>query len=226
MTKTLTVKTRGIVPTGSRLERSLLELHEAVASQYESFFKTGCVLERIRVDREFADAGYDSFNQYMNEAEPCGIKANMASKTIRSKNIRPELPTSYKFNGTNRTIDWSEWTVRPLTKLETKRGRKTVAGRVVKAIVAGEKFTANLVKREVDHYTGADTERTKKKADKIKDTETAGDILVRIEFEAEQWLQSLESVSSEFWEDADRQDSGCAKRAADSLGRLSSFLRS
>jgi hypothetical protein len=224
MTKTLTVKKTGVIPAGSRLAMSVLELHETLVDAYEAFFRRGCVLDRIRTDREFEDAGYDDFSSFMNAVQPCGIKRDQARNLIAAKNIRPDLPALPHSHATN--VAWSEWTIRPLTKLDEPYKWKRVSKRVVAAVKKGEEFNAKLVKREVDKFTGADVERAETEAAKVRAADTPGDVIRDIAFDTNQWLESLENAPQEFWDDAEEQRPGCVKEAAKALSKLSLFLRS
>tara|TARA_R110000824_G_scaffold262007_1_gene450761 strand:- start:1001 stop:1681 length:681 start_codon:yes stop_codon:yes gene_type:complete len=226
MTKTLTVKTRGIVPAGSRLARSVLELHETLVDAYEAFFRRGCILDRIRTDREFEDAGYDDFSSFMNAVQPCGIQRDQARRLIEAKNIRPDLPALPHSDAPVGASEWSERTIRPLTKLDEPYKWKRVSKRVVAAVKKGEAFNAKLVQREVDRFTGADVERAEKKAAKVRAADTPGDVIRNIAFDTNQWLESLENATQEFWDDAEEQRPGCVKEAAKALSKLSLFLRS
>ena len=214
---------RETVPANSRLAKSERELAEALAGQFEAFYQTGVILDRIRREQEFKDAGYDSFAEYMNERMPQGIKKAQAYHLIKAKNIRPLLP---EFS-TNRGMTWSEWTIRPLThKAFSKADQKRLGKKIATRVKNGEPFTASLVKQVCDEASGADAKKRAKKKQELKTTKTAAETMREIEWTAKQWMQSLGNVPGEFWSDIEEDDPGCMKDVISSLSSLVSFLRS
>ena len=60
--------------------------------QFEAFYRQWVILDRIRLDRQFKNVGFDSFEAYMNERMPQGIKKSLADQLIRAKEIGSLLP--------------------------------------------------------------------------------------------------------------------------------------
>ena len=213
---------RETVPANSRLAKSERELRAAMASQFEAFYQTGVILERIKDDKEFEDAGYTSFNKYMNERMPCGLKQTGAWQLIRAVKIRPHLPT---FECANGALEWNERAIRPLTKGDFQKRRIVNIGkRIAKRVADGDVLTEKLVKEELDKYTGADKEREQRRLEKLEATETAFQVLKRFRREMNKWKKSLETVSEEFWADAESDMPGCIQRASGSVSQLASFF--
>ncbi len=212
------------VDADSALAKSERELAAAIAATFESFCQTGVILDRIRIDREFRDEGFDSFEAYMDKVEPCGIKKSQAYRLIAAKNVRQLIEAEVPDDSPSGGIQWTERSIRPLTKLETKRGRKTVAGRVVKAVQDGEKFTAKLVQTVVDKYTGADRERAEKRIKEVKEADTPAKVIGGIEYDVRVWTSSLQPAPGEFWEDVEAEDPNRLKRAVEALAELLKVL--
>ena len=156
----------------TRLERSELELAESVSHQFEAFYQTGVILERIRVDREYEDAGYESFEKYMNERQPCGLKKTQAYRIIAATKVRPLLPTD---SPTGESLQWTERTIRPLihkklSPVHHKRLGKKIATRVKNGAV----FSEGLVKQVVDEHLGT---KRKRIAKQLEGAQTAPEIV-------------------------------------------------
>ncbi|WP_145298643.1 hypothetical protein [Crateriforma conspicua] len=71
------------------------------------------ILERIKNDQEYKDAGFTSFDKYMNERMPLGIKKSHAYDLIRAASVRPLLPTFD--SGMSESKLWTQRAVRHLT---------------------------------------------------------------------------------------------------------------
>jgi len=221
---TLTVKKLGIIPAGSRLAKSEHELREAMVSQFESFYATGVILERIRVEREFEDAGFTSFDKYMDDRMPQGIKRAHAWRVMSAMKIRPLLPSLDSPFGESAT--WTEATIRPMThKRFTDKDVKKLANKIAKLVAAGEPLTAALVKKICDDASGVTRKKSEKKTRDLASAKTAAEALRHIEYDVKQWQSSLENVSGEFWLDAEADDKGCVKDLISALSSLASFLR-
>ena len=60
---------------------------------------------------QYKQAGFDSFADYMNERQPCGIKRAHAYALIQAMKIRPLLP---EIPGPPENAVWTETSIRPL----------------------------------------------------------------------------------------------------------------
>jgi hypothetical protein len=134
------------------------ECHEriahAIASGMETFVKIGGELKQMRA--LYDAGGYKTFEAYCKGE--WGWSRNYTNRTIRAAEIRPYLPElppmPERVDGPS-TLNWTEWSVRPLTTLDTIAQVKAVAGRVVKRVekaqATGEKVSlVALVKMEVE----------------------------------------------------------------------------
>jgi hypothetical protein len=69
------------------------------------------ILNRINIEKEYKQAGFESFADYMNERQPCGIKRAHAYALIQAMKIRPLLP---EIPGPPENAVWTETSIRPL----------------------------------------------------------------------------------------------------------------
>ena len=211
------------VPKGSNLARKELELLKTMTQHLEAFCHQGAILESIRVEKDYLDAGYHSFEQYMNERKPCGIKKAQAYKLIRAAKTRAAVD-SFSPNGESSPQQWTEWTIRPLTHKDiTPKSLKVIAGRIAKRLEKGEPLTAKLVKEVRDKYTGADKKRDD---ERYASGQSPAQVIDSILDQVHAWKVSLGTVPEEFWEAADSEDKGIAKRTAKALRELAAQLRS
>ena len=210
------------VPKNSRLAKSERELAEAIASAFESFYQQGVILERIRADKEFNDAGYDKFETYCDEQNPCGIKANMAYRLIRAMKVRPLLPS---FDPGSNGI-WTEKSMRPLLHKDfTPADQKRLGKKIATLVKKGEPLTESLVKKVCDEDRGVEKAKFKKKSAEIAATKTAAQTIDGMTIEVNLWLKSLGMVPSEFWEEAEDDEPGCVKELISALSEFADFLR-
>lgn len=209
------------VPKGSKLARSEHELFEAMSGAFESFFAQGVVLNRINIEREYKDAGFDSFADYMNERQPCGIKKSGAYRLIAAIKVRPLLPELSQELGNI----WTEHSIRPLLHKDfSPADQKRIGKKIATQVKNGAKLTAGLVKQICDNDRGVDKQKDEKHKLNLKTTKTAAETLLEIELQIELWMKSLESVSGEFWLDAEADDRGCTKRLSKMASAFASFL--
>ena len=212
------------VPPGSRLANSEQELAEAMVDHFEAFYKQGVILERIKNDQEYKDAGFTSFDKYMNERMPLGIKKTLGYGLIRAKNIRHLLPTID--SAMAEKCVWTERAIRHLTHKDFKPADvKRLGKKIATQVKKGEPLTEKLVKSICDADRGVDRKKAKKKAAEVAATDTASETLRKMQSEVEDWLMSLGVVPSNFWEEAESDDPGCTKEFISALSELASFLR-
>jgi len=211
------------VPKNSALAKSEHELFEAMTGAFESFYSQGVILNRINIDQEYKQAGFDSFADYMNERQPCGIKKVHAYRLIAAMKLRPLLPEVSHWDTDSGT--WSERAIRPLLHKDfTPADQKRLGKKIATKVKHGEKLTASLVKEICDADRGVEKQKTEKHRQDLKVTKTAAETLLDIELQIELWMKSLDAVSSEFWSDAESDDRGCCKRLSKIASEFASFL--
>jgi hypothetical protein len=209
------------VKEGTALAKSEHELFEAMSGAFESFYSQGVILNRINVEQEYKDAGFDSFADYMNERQPCGIKKTQAYALIAAMKLRPLLPDLSEFSESC----WTDWSIRPLLHKDfTPADQKRLGKKIATKVKNGEKLTASLVKEICDADRGVDKQKLEKKKQDLKVTKTAAETLLEMELQIQLWMQALESVSGEFWSDAESDDRGCCKRLSKMASEFASFL--
>jgi hypothetical protein len=211
------------VPNGSQLAKSEQELYEAMSGAFESFYSQGVILNRINIQKEYKQAGFDSFSDYMNERQPCGIKKTQAYSLIQAMKVRPLLP---EFPPMAESGAWSERAIRPLLHKDfTPADQKRIGKKIAAQVNNGEKLTATLVKSICDADRGVDKQKEEKQKQELKTTKTAAETLLDMELQIQLWMQALGNVSGEFWSDAEADDKGCTKRLSDMASGFASFLR-
>jgi hypothetical protein len=213
------------VKEGTALAKSEHELYEAMSGAFESFYAQGVILNRINVEQEYKDAGFDSFADYMNERQPCGITASQSYRLIAAMKLRPLLPDFRPLGESENKNSWSERAIRPLLHKDfTPADQKRLGKKIATKVKNGEKLTAALVKEICDADRGVDQQKREKKRQELKVTKTAAETLLEMELQIQLWMQALENVSGEFWSDAEEDDPGCGKRLSKMASKFASFL--
>ena len=222
-----TVENDHSVPVGSRLANSEHELAEAMVDHFEAFYKQGVILERIKNDQEYRDAGFTSFNDYMNERMPLGIKKSQAWDLVRSANLRPLLPTfESDMSDSGKAPVWSPRSIRPLTHKDfTPADVKRLGKKIATQVKKGEPLTEKLVKLICDEDRGVEKAKFKKKSAEIAAAKTAAQTIDGMTIEVNLWLKSLGMVPGEFWEEAEDDEPGCVKELISALSEFADFLR-
>lgn len=209
------------VPKNSTLAKSEHELYEAMSGAFESFFAQGVILNRINIEQEYKEAGFDSFADYMNERQPCGIQRVQAVRLINAMKLRPLLPDV----PTGNNGVWSERAIRPLLHKDfTPADQKRIGKKIATLVKNGEKLTAALVKDVCDKDRGVDQAKIEKKKQELKATKTLAETLLDLELTIELWMKSLGEVPGEDWSDAELDDPGCCKRLSKMASKFASFL--
>jgi hypothetical protein len=95
-------------------------------ARYPGAYKAG-----DSIKEEYKAAGFDSFADYMDKRQPCGIKCAMAYKLIAAMKLRPMLPDIISTTGIKDNV-WTERAIRPLlhkdfTPADQKRIGKKIA---------------------------------------------------------------------------------------------------
>lgn len=213
------------VPKDSRLAKSEHELYEAMSGAFESFFSQGVILNRMNIEQEYKDAGFDSFADYMNERQPCGIKYAHSTRIIAAMKLRPLLPEIAPGANKPESVVWTEKSIRPLLHKDfTPADQKRIGKKIATRVKNGEKLTAALVKDICDKDRGVEQTKTEKAKAELKLTNTAAETLHEMERQIELWMEALGIVPSEFWSDAETDDRGCTKRLSRVASNFASFL--
>lgn len=217
MTGLIKRTTNGVVPPSSKLARSLLELQYAFAGHFEAFYRQGVILDRIRVEQQYKDAGFESFRTFIDEVQPCGMKHAHARRLINAKDVRDRLPES-----PNGRVDWSERALRPLTHSDfTPADQRRLGKKVLTRVKRGEKLTASLVKEICD----TDRNAVGKKVDRqMRTAHTPASVLEEMRQTLTEWRVSVESFDGDFWEDAESDAPGRAKLLSGELSKLASII--
>jgi hypothetical protein len=228
MGSTLQVIGDHAVPKGSALAQSEHQLAEAMTSEFESFYKQGVILERIKDKGEYRDANYTSFDEYMDKRMPLGIRKSHAWRLIAAKSIRPLLPDISDTNSPfGESQIWTEGKLRPLTnKKFSPSDVRRLGKKIATQVKHGAVLSAVLVKQICDEDLGVVRKRKEKKDRLVSSTKTAAEHIRQMEKEIRLWKSSLEKVPASFWEEADAEDRGCYIRLSKALSDLASFLRS
>jgi len=214
--------TATLIKAESGLAKSEHELYEAMQAAFESFYSQGVILRRIMVDREFKDAGFESFEKYMNDRQPCGIKKTQAYGLIAAVEVRKLLPSfpPVAENGT-----WSERSIRPLLHKRFSPSDQRRLGKKIETLVKnGAKLTAALVKQVCDDDRGVERRAAEKKYQEVAETPTPRSIIHERHIDVQMWLNGFKDVPVEFWSDAESEDAGCVKRLSEKCSELAAFL--
>lgn len=191
--------------TLTRLELSEQELQPAFNAHCEAFYRQGEILKRILRDREFADLGYTSFDQYMNERKPLGLMQRHAWRLINAMEVRKALPDIDCPSG--QSAVWSEGCIRPLTHrafcpADHKRLGKKIANRVAK----GEKLTADLVKTICDKDRGVEQAKAEKAKVELKLSMTLTETVQDLRATMELWQKELATIPDCNWQQVSKTD--------------------
>ena len=82
---------------------------------------------------QYKQAGFDSFADYMNERQPCGIKMRHAYELIAAMKLRPLLPDCAT-GAKNEPSVWTERAIRPLLHKDfTPADQKRIPHRALQA---------------------------------------------------------------------------------------------
>jgi hypothetical protein len=222
MNTALVIREKGVLKN-SALAKSEQELYEAMSGAFESFYSQGVILNRINIEKEYKDAGFDSFEKYMNERQPCGIKRSHAWRLIAAMKARPLLPEIQSPNGDSGL--WTEGAIRPLLHKDFKpNDQKRIGKKVASAVARGEKLTAALVKSICDDERGVERRKAVKHAEAVAETPTPFGVIKKCRAELRGWIKSLGMVPSAFWEEAESEERGCRKELSAVASELASVL--
>ena len=210
------------VPAGSALAKSENELYSALQSQFESFFSQGVILNRINIEKEFKVAGFESFADYMNERQPCGIQERQAWRLIAAMKLRPNLPTLSPGDSVG---VWTEKAIRPLLHKDfAPKDQERLGKKIATAVKKGTKPTAALVKDICDKDRDVDGIKDKKKAAELSSALTPYGLLKKYRTDVAVLINNLKELPSGFWTAAEEEKAGCRKQFAETASELVSLL--
>ena len=144
--------------TVSRKQR-LRELEKEIRSGMEEFYYTGMKLKEIRDDELYKEDGFETWEKYCREQWEW--EARYVKRLITASEYREKFPS-----GPTGTADWSERSVRELTRIPDKKQAARVAAKAVNAIEQSEKeaaknpgakpikLSSSTIKRFVDEDLG------------------------------------------------------------------------
>jgi hypothetical protein len=163
-----TLRSASLVPsepahTPSRAQR-LESLEADIRRGLEEFYHTGMKLKEIRDDELYREAGFDTFEAYCKGR--FDWSKGRASQLIKASEYRAELPEFTNGKQGQGDYQWSERSVRELTRIGDKRVAALVAAAVIKEVQESKeaaakdpgvkplKLTAALVREYVDVALG------------------------------------------------------------------------
>lgn len=218
--------------TVSRKQR-LRTLEKEIRSGMEEFYYTGMKLKEIRDDELYKEDGFETWESYCRERWEWN--ANYVYKLIAASEYREKLPDC-----TTGTQQWSERSVRELTRIPDKKQAARVAAKIVKEVERSEKqaakdpeakpikLSASTVRKFVDEDLGVN--RQAKAAETKRERE---DTRPRIEDYLRSKLgvieaitENLADVPGEAWELLEENEPGLAERLATACDQLAELLRS
>lgn len=112
--------------TVNRKQR-LRTLENEIRSGMEEFYYTGMKLKEIRDDELYKEDGFETWEAYCREKWEWSQRH--ALRLIEAAEYRAKLPS-----GPSGSTDWSERSVRELTRIPDKKQAARVAAQVVKAV--------------------------------------------------------------------------------------------
>ncbi len=218
--------------TVSRKQR-LRTLENEIRSGMEEFYYTGMKLKEIRDDELYKEDDFATWEAYCRER--WDWSGEHCRRLIVASEYRAKLPTP-PIGG----VEWSEGSVRELTRLEDKRDAAKVAAKVVKAVEQSEKeaaknpevkplkLTAATVRKFVDEDLGVDrsakAQETKQRNEEGRYPEFSVllvDLTGRIEGEKEK----LAKVPPEAWKRLAETKPNVIKRLIAASEALAELLR-
>jgi hypothetical protein len=112
-------------------KQGLRTLENQIRKDYEAFVATGFALKEIRDDELYKEDGFDTWERYCREWWEWS--SSYVLKLITASEYRQNLP-SPSGNRTSGPTEWSERSVRELTRIEDKREAARVAQKVIERV--------------------------------------------------------------------------------------------
>jgi len=187
------------------LERLETEIN---TEAFEAFYHIGQKLLRIKTERLYESAGFDSWSAYCKSGR-IEYSKSMADIYIRASELRPKL-------GNTIPHDWRVVELRELCKCETDNDAKRVAKKAIAyANKTGERVTARLIAEIRDGVE--ETGRAVEKHDKQLEAASLETHLTKLADILVDWRKSLEQIASEQWDEIPTRVLTRVKREAESL---------
>jgi hypothetical protein len=136
-------------------KKLLHEVEERIQKGMQVFYKVGKELRYIRDTELYKFDGFGSWEQYCRERwewSPEHCRRLMVAAEYRERLPSPPIGGD---NGDNKSGQWTEASVRELTRMPDRRDAERVAKKVLAKVEnEGCKLTASLVRKEVDKDLG------------------------------------------------------------------------
>jgi hypothetical protein len=141
--------------TEVRQAERLHALEKEICEGLEEFYHTGRRLKEIRDNKLYEADGYPTWEDYCRDRWQWS--RDYTYKLIRASEYRALLPGVDK-KSTSRGSDWTESSVRELTRIEDKKEAARVAKKIIDKVekTEGAKLTSGFVRAVVDEELGID----------------------------------------------------------------------
>jgi hypothetical protein len=131
-------------------------LENEIREGMEVFYHVGMKLKRIRDDELYKEDGFGTWEEY------CRVRWDWSRPYVQRlitaseyRHVIPSVPSGHTSNGEGKNLDWSERSIRELTRIPDKSGAARVAKKVIeKAEKEGAKLTSTFVRKVVDEELG------------------------------------------------------------------------
>jgi hypothetical protein len=178
----------------SRLQR-LRTLESEIREELEQFFRTGMKLKEIRDDELYKEDGFASWEEYCWQR--LDLSPRHCQRLITASEYRSVLPNGP--NGPNKKDEeppqWTEATVRELTRIADKRAAARVAKKVLdRAKKEDAKLTSTFVRKVVDEELGVKRGKPKSEEEKLAELPDLLDLILNWIGELCGWNHLLEEV--------------------------------
>jgi hypothetical protein len=225
--------------TVSRRER-LRNLENEIRGGMEEFYRVGMMLKEIRDDELYTEDGFKTWDEYLKARWE--FTKDYCNKMIRGAEYRKSLP-----NTTG--IQWSERSVRELTRIPDKREAARVAAKVLKTVEQSEKeaakkepgkngkakgkdkpvkLTASTVRKFVDAELGVDRAKKAKETKRKREEESEPELHKYLDALADQFeveTEKLATVNEDGWKQLGKSRPNLIKRLVAACDALAALLR-
>jgi hypothetical protein len=210
-------------------KQRLRTLENEIRSGMEEFYYTGMKLKEIRDDELYKEDGFESWEKY------CRARWEWSRvyvhQLITASEYRQKLPTF-----ATGKHEWSERSVRELTRIPEKRDAARVAAKIIKAIeqsaeeaekdpgVRPIELTSATVRRFVDEDLGIKPRRSAARPARDNGIDLTG-YIDRQTGTIEGILDALRGIQKDAWEQFSDDNPQLLKRLGTACSALVAFLR-
>jgi hypothetical protein len=200
----------------------LRTLENEIRSGMEEFYYTGMKLKEIRDDELYKEDGFDTWDKYC--LARWDLSRRHCNRLILTSEYRAKIPS-----GPTGSQEWSERSVRELTRIEDKKDAAKVAKKIIDRLEEedGSKLTSSFVRKVVDEELGVKRGKAKPEPEPAEDDE--GDLkglVFRHIGTVEGIYESLsENFNQDAWDWFSKKHAGLAKRLAKACDMLANYLR-